>query len=400
MAITNEQLKQYYEKYFPFGLLAQWLHPGDEKQIINREFSYSFKVVNPKTQQSEVIFSRYKCVKNGDDLKEQVVKYPNPPVKLDIGPVYNMAVSKKNQVSNAVLIPVEKEYCIDIDISDYDDVRFCGCRGGKYCEKCWRLMNCAMEVLDHLLVDVFGTKHLIWVYSGRRGIHCWASDELLKKLNNEGRSAISRFIHIYQNNSVVGEKQSKRVNLSGTAHPTFDIDSEVFTICERYFMDVFVNGMGIFDDEETMQTSIPYILNLIYNNDAKNIIQEILKSGKNGDTVYTELREAFLRDKKNKHFLWEIVYSFVYPRLDVNVSKGFNHLLKSPYCVHPDTGNICVPIRRHHYQFYPDVHGVSLHNLLSNTDNGKFNESLKILKEHVQALVKAKNSASMDTLDF
>lgn len=68
--------------------------------------------------------------------------------------------------------------------------------------------------------------------------------------------------------------------------------------------------------------------------------------------------DDFQGDKKRSQYRYlieEVMLQYAYPRLDINVSKGMNHLLKSPFCVHPKTGKVCIPLTANTVdKFHPD----------------------------------------------
>jgi DNA primase small subunit len=51
-----------------------------------------------------------------------------------------------------------------------------------------------------------------------------------------------------------------------------------------------------------------------------------------------------LSSQRNLNILEDIIIQYTYPRLDAEVSKHRNHLLKAPFCIHPKTGRVCIPL--------------------------------------------------------
>jgi len=175
-------LRQYYRMLCPLNFLFQWLSYG-KPTFGNREFSFTLR---------DNIYVRHNMFAGEDDLRNALTT--KTPVKFDIGATFSAPASHRAILQTAYT-PVSRELVFDIDLSDYDEVRRC-CSGPAACQKCWRFAAAAVGVLDHLLRAWLGFTTLLWVYSGRRGVHCWVCDCRARQLTAKERAAIVEFIRI------------------------------------------------------------------------------------------------------------------------------------------------------------------------------------------------------------
>ncbi|SCU80187.1 LADA_0B05556g1_1 [Lachancea dasiensis] len=335
---SASDMQYYYQYLYPFKSIFQWLNhsPKPGKDMMNRELAMAFR---------SGAYKRYNSFDSAQDFKAQIQR--SNPDRFEIGAIYNKPPRQMDSILKADMKPLEKEVVFDIDMDDYDPYRTC-CSGANVCHKCWRFISLAMKIINIALEEDFGYSDYIWIFSGRRGAHCWVTDKRARQLNDIQRRNVLDYMNVVRDRS-----QDKRLNLKRPYHPHLLRSLETL---KPYFVDIILREQNPWhDDKMAVEGLLPGLHD-------KVLIEILKKHWKTNPNRTSEQKWAdidslaasqlkhpsalkradyFTRLRECKE---DLVLAALYPKLDVEVTKQTIHLLKAPFCVHPATGNVCVPI--------------------------------------------------------
>ncbi|QIW95915.1 hypothetical protein AMS68_001433 [Peltaster fructicola] len=327
-----ETLRQFYARLFPFRSLFQWLNHSatPRADFQHREFAFTLQGGG---------YVRYQSFKTADLFRKQVLQLT--PERFEIGPQYSMDPRDRKTVLQAgAFRPVMKELVFDIDMTDYDPIRTC-CTGANICHKCWQFINMAIKVVDAALREDFGYQHILWVYSGRRGAHAWISDKKARDMTDLKRRAIANYLAL----ATAGE-HGKKINIRRPLYP--HLDRSLKLLNPHFQTDVLSD-----QDPWASPQQSEKLVSLLPDKTLTTALQKKWDSapGRSSaqkwadiDSVAEAGNLGAMNAKQLVEAKQDIRLEYTYPRLDAEVSKKLNHLLKSPFVIHPGTGRVCVPI--------------------------------------------------------
>ncbi len=184
VALTAEQRAAHHHCYLhnlmPLDLLYRMLCRG-------RDWPWFYRALGLSKQGfSKQIFWRDKqrLVRDRESFERELLEFKAE--QLHLG-----SLEYSWQQPQALLRQRWHEVVFDIDLTDY--ARYCACGKQKQaCGQCWMHIEGTQLLLHHLLCQVLGVaeRHLLWVFSGKKGIHCLCNDPRLCVLDQQGRDRL------------------------------------------------------------------------------------------------------------------------------------------------------------------------------------------------------------------
>jgi len=339
----------YYANVMPFGDLSCMLSRGGSNNTLSRR-EISTRVVGPNGEGDDPSYRRWKRVITPRMLEE--LGRNDRTVVLDIGPVFKDPVCsmRRGQENKSPL--TGRELTFDIDLSDYDRnpkhprlvaKRLC-CTGTNVCTRCWKLLIVAVQWVEHVVTRCLGFRDYLVVFSGRRGAHVWVFDRRALGYSEEQRAAV---LALFSSEDV---KQWAFSNI----------------LSSRWVRRTMIE-QGMLEGREKM-----FLLAFLHPDLASRVDATWRRfPGRSADEAYSDLMDVFSWNNTRPHAVqaaapecWQsfrdMALGIFSPRLDAKVTTGLGHLLKAPFCVHPRTQNICLPMSVDMMKLFDPSHPITL----------------------------------------
>ena len=389
--IQQSNYKKYYETLYPVETVFRWINANSSLRSLGREYAFVYKskpkhtyasIVNKtKNDEEEVveepksglIFNRYKSFSESEFLKQHLTA--NAPLRMELGPCYICTVSKTNK--HQMKTPREKEIVFDIDMDEYDEIRRCPCRGEKsMCKTCWIFAEVAMDAVDTVLAEHYGFRDFIWFFSGRRGVHCWVSDQRAKKYLPIQRKGIMECFmpavvekskdedeEMNMSSSSSSEDEESDEHMDKLIYQTYvniinmledkpkerfkprlsKLQRKLLDNCYAPRMEELFNKHNLLRDETNREKLLSNFTKKTEAQGVRNAWMEMSASGSNVQSIdyWLKAKEVLCNDEVG---YFNAATWLLAPRFDEAVTLDMGHLLKAPFNIHPDTEKICVPI--------------------------------------------------------
>lgn len=160
------------------------------------------------------------------------------------------------------------------------------------------------------------------------------------------------------------------------------VDNEL----KSFFENVFIRTQGVLATEK----SIEDVLSFIPEDYTEDFRAAWARCG--GPMERWDVLKTFVKEKKGaigvSNIVTNIVLGYVYPRFDAAVTTTINHLLKSPFCVHPDSGKISVVIDPHNLEAFnpkdvPTIHQIIDSAISGNKRNNPLQHTIDIFEKYL-----------------
>ncbi|NXW64760.1 PRI1 primase, partial [Eurystomus gularis] len=183
-----------------------------------------------------------------------------------------------------------------------------------------------------------GMRHRLWVYSGRRGVHCWVCDDAVRKWSPALRAAAVEYLTLVK---VRHPGQPRELGQGAGPRPGgYPSQSDPMVLG--------LEGGFTWEGEESTVSTMSLDQWPQYREPLQGEFPKKRDSVQRWELLKGRMertRRAVGTGRSSPCYAdWEIMLQYCFPRLDINVSKGVGHLLKSPFSVHPKTGRISVPL--------------------------------------------------------